>query len=311
MRLRGPSAWSAYGLAAGWVFWAALPFSATGAEHVSDAAVPGLRIAMSETIAGEMNANDIRAAIKSWAEAVARQTGVRIEPELCTTGQLVQKIRNHQVDAFSVNVLEFAQVAAYAARELVVEEADVVDAQEYVLLVHQSSGIRNLAELRGRSMLLYRNRAACMDRIWLDTLLASARLGTADTLLGRIESNSKLSRVVLPVFFRQTDACLVTRRGFNTMCDLNPQLSKQLQPLAVSPKLMTTFLAFHKDTLPETKQRFLAAIANLNKTVEGRQAMLLFGGTHLVPADVSLLRNGLEMLHTYDRLKGKSAAAGQ
>src|ERR1017187_3200167 len=181
MKLRRQSTRCAYGLAAGWLVWAALPFAAAGGERVSDAATLGLRIAISESVAGEVNGNDLRAAIKTWAEAVGRQTGVRIEPELCTTAQLVQRIRNRQVDGFYLNILEFARVAGYPDRELVVDETEVPDGQEYVLLVHQPSGIRTLADLRGRSLLLYRNTRTCLDRIWLDTLLGSAHLGAADT----------------------------------------------------------------------------------------------------------------------------------
>jgi phosphonate transport system substrate-binding protein len=311
MKLRRQSTRCAYGLAAGWLVWAALPFAAAGGERVSDAATLGLRIAISESVAGEVNGNDLRAAIKTWAEAVGRQTGVRIEPELCTTAQLVQRIRNRQVDAFSLNILEFERVAAYADHELVMDEVQLPDGEEYVLLVHQSSGIQSLADLRARSLLLYRNPRMCLARIWLDTLLASAHLGAADTFMGRIESSPKLSRVVLPVFFRQTDACLVTRRGYTTMCELNPQLAKQLHPLAVSPKLMTAFLAFHKDSPPDSRRRFLTGITDLHKTVEGRQAITLFGGTRLVRTDVSALRTSLELLHAYERLKSTAPAAGQ
>ena len=311
MRLPGYSTWCACCLAAGWLVWAAHSSAAAGAERVADAGQPGLRIAISENVAGEVNGNDVRAAIKTWAEAVARQTGVRIDPELCTTAQLVLKIRNRQVDAFTLDVVEYARVAAYVDRELVVDESEVPDGEEYVVLVHRSSGIQSLADLRGRSLLSYRNTRMCMARVWLDTLLAAAHLGPAETSLGRLESSPKLSRVVLPVFFRQSDACLVTRRGYDTMCDLNPQLDKQLRILAMSPKMMATFMAFHKDSPPETRQRFLAAVTELHKTVGGSQPLMLIGGTRLVLADISVLHTTLELLHTYERLEGKMPGAGQ
>src|ERR1035437_9810664 len=151
MKPPGHSAWCAYGLAAGWLVWAALPFAAAGGEHSVDDALPGLRIAISESIAGEVNGNDLRAAVKAWAEAVARQTGVRIEPELCTTAQLVQRIRNHQVDSFSINLLEFAMVAGYSAPEVVVDESEAPDGEEYLLLVHQASrSEEHTSELQSR-----------------------------------------------------------------------------------------------------------------------------------------------------------------
>jgi ABC-type phosphate/phosphonate transport system substrate-binding protein len=303
--------WCGPVLATGLLAVSALPFGAAGGEHAADAEAPGLRIAISESIAGEVNSNDLRAAVRAWADSLARGTGIRIEPELCTTEQLMQRVRNQQVDGFSVNFLEFARVASYASRELVLEAADVTDGPEFMLLVHQSGGIHNLADLRGRSLLLYQNPRTCMDRMWLDTQLAAAHLGAAEAVMGRIESSTKLARVVLPVFFRQADACLVTRQGYSTMCELNPQLAKQLRPLATSPKLVMTMMAFHKDSPLETKRRFVAAVTGLHQTVAGRQALMLFGATQLVPADISALRTSFDLLHTYERLKDKAPAAGQ
>lgn len=303
MRWRGKSAGWVGGLAAVWLLRCVYAFSAPGADHAEGDSHGGLRMGISQSVAGEVNDKDLRIAIKTWAETVAQQTGVLIEPELCTTAQLVARIRAHQVDGFSLNVLEFIKVAAYADRELVVDEAEMPDGTEYLLLVHQSSGIVSLANLRGRNLLLYDNTRTCLAKVWLETVLASAHLGPADTFLGRVESNPKLSRVVLPVFFQHADACLVTRRGFSTMCELNPQLAKQLRILAFSPKLLTTFTAFHKDSAPESKRRFLAAIRDLNQTVAGRQALMLFGSTRLVQIDSSALRTSLELIRAYEGTK--------
>ncbi len=271
----------------------------------------GLRIAVSENVAGEVNGNDLRAALRTWADAVAHQTGVRIEPEMCTTPQLIQRIKNRQVDAFSLNILEFEHVAAYADRELVMDSRQEPIGDEYVLLVHRAGGIGKVADLRGRSLLIYRHPRTCLGRMWLDLLLAGERLGPADTVLSRLEATPKLSGAVLPVFFRQADACVVTKHGFETLCELNPQLAAQLKPLASSPGLITAFLVFHKDSPPATRMHFLNAITSLDKTIEGQQALMLFGGTHLVRADISVLRSALDLMHAYEKLRGKPPSFGQ
>jgi ABC-type phosphate/phosphonate transport system substrate-binding protein len=311
MKPQGSKTWSAFWILAGYAVWAVHSLAAPGADYAVEAPTPVLRVGISESIAGEVNSNDLRAAMKAWAEELARQTGVRIEPALCTTAQLVQKIRDHQLDAFSANFLEFERVASYADRELIVDASELPDGQEYVLLVHQASGLQSLADLRGKSLLLYQNTRTCLDQAWLDTLLSSAHLGVADTFMGRQERNAKLSRVVLPVFFRQADACIVTRRGYGTLCELNPQLARQLRILAVSPKLFPTFMAFQKGVPPETKRRFLAAVLNLHKSAAGRQALMLFGSTRLVEIDVSMLRESFELLHAYRRIKVKAPSVGQ
>ena len=310
MRYGGRSVWRIYGMVAVWAVWVGHGLASGAGERLA-ADAPGIRIAISESIAGEVNGNDLRAAVKAWADEVARQTGVRIVPELCTTVQLVQKVRSHQVDAFSLNFLEFSRIAALADRELVVDETDAVQGVEYILLVQQSGGIRTLADLRGRSLLLHQNPRSCLDRIWLETLLAAAHLGPVEGFLGRVESNQKLSRAVLPVFFGQADACLVTRRGFNTMCDLNPQLARQLRPLAVSGRLMMTFMGFQKDCPFDIKRKFITAATGLHNNVAGRQALMLFGSTRLVQADTSLLRTSFDLLHSYERFKGQTPAAEQ
>jgi len=289
-----------------WCCWPPVTAKAGSAE-----AQPLLRMAISEDIAEEVNGNDLRAAVKAWAEALAHEAGIRIEPEVCNTAQLLQKVRNHEVDSFSVNIFEFERLASYAGRDLVIDESEAPAGQEYVLLVHQSSPIRSVADLRGKSLIVYRNTRTCMANIWLDELLAAARLGSAEATFSRLESNNKLPRVVLPVFFKQADACLVNRHGFNTMAELNPQIGQQLRILAVSPKLLTTFLAFRKEAAPETKQRFLSAVLNLYKSVPGRQAMLLFGSTRLYQADVSVLRTTFDLLRRYERLKPATPGTGQ
>lgn len=301
MRMRGQIVWGGIGLV--WVGVAAF----AGADAAADESA-GLRMAISESIAGEVNANDLRFAIKAWSAAVEQNTGVKIVPLVCNTAQLMQLVTNRQVDGFSVNIIEYARLAAYATSELVIDESEAPDGQEYVLLVHQDADIHNVSDLRGRTLLLYQNPRMCLNRVWLDVMLASAHAGPADTFLGRIESNPKLTRVVLPVFFRQADACLVTKHAFATMCELNPQLARQLRTLATSPRVLTTLMTFHKDSPVERRRKFLAAIMGLHKTAAGQQALMLFGSTRLALIDNTGLRSTLDLLHGYARLGVRQAA---
>ncbi len=177
---------------------------------------------------------------------------------------------------------------------------------EYLLLINEDSGIRTLADLRRKSLNVYDNPRMCLASIWLETLLASSNLGAPREFLGRIGIHNNLSQVVLPVYFRQLDACLVTRRAFGTMCELNPQLGRKLHVLATSPKVVTSLMAFHKDCAPEQRQKCENALIGLHKTAAGQQALTLFESSHLVLTDMSALGSTLELVKARTRFTSKA-----
>jgi ABC-type phosphate/phosphonate transport system substrate-binding protein len=267
---------------------------------------------VSESVVGEVNGNDASVAVRTWAEALVRQTGVQVEYDRTLPSppeQMLQKIRSHLLDAYAVNTLEFLQVAGSSDAAVIVDESYVTGGDEYLLLVPVDSTSHNLSELRGHSLIMYKNPRMCLAGIWLETQLATQKLGASEEFLGHLTKNAKLARVVLPVFFHQADACIVTRRGFNTMCELNPQLAQKLRCLAASPKLLTTFMAFHKESPAAIKKKFQFGLLQLYQTAAGQQALTLFESKRLVLADTSLLRSSSELLKAYEKVGGKMAVS--
>src|ERR1035441_10793653 len=83
-------------------------------------------------------------------------------------------------------------------------------------------------------------------------------------------------RVVLPVFFGQSDACLTSKRSFDTMCELNPQVGKDLIVIASSPVMVVTFYIFHKNYHGVSRERFARVYSEVSTSAAGRQLATLF-----------------------------------
>ena len=197
------------------------------AADTTDGSVVRVRMGASASLVGaEYSTNDAKAALVVWADTFTRGTGVRIDypPEVITpSARLLQKVRLGEVDVFSCTTREYLQIAAYTDQhQLMVDKSYTGGGgEEYLILVRTDSGIRSFADLRGRRLARYSAVVMDLASDWLEMLLRASNLGPAESFL-KISTDTKGSRIILPVFFRQTDACLVSRRTFDTMVEMNP-----------------------------------------------------------------------------------------
>ena len=291
--------------------WLAVgPGVAIKGADAPDPSAPKIRIAVSTSLSGLLNQNDVRAAIKVWQEGLSQQMKMRVEylggvplpPE-----PILEAMRNGTVDAATVTGSEIPRMMPYLDTSVtLVDSYYVHGGEEYIVLVNEDSGIHSLKELRGHTLLIHDAVVMTLARDWLEVRLAVTHEGPARRFFANIETQNKLSKVVLPVFFRQTDACLVAQRAFATMCELNPQLGKKLKVLALSEKLVPVVIAFRKTCPPEVKARFIAAIQGLSSTVYGRQILTFFQSSSVTPMDGAVLGPTLKMLAEAEQITGRA-----
>ena len=267
-----------------------------------------LRFGLSTNLLTDVNDNDARAAMTVWAETLTKRAGLEIRyapTVLLSPEKLVEAARGGALDAFAASTVEYQDLAPFIDPSVVVvdEPYAASGGEEYLILAHESGAVSDLASLRNRPLSLYKHPTTCLAPAWLDTLLAAAKLGLPETFLGAISANAKLSRVVLPVYFRQTEACLVTRRGFTTMCEMNPQLAKSLRVIASSPRLLPVFMAFHRSCEPALEARVLPVMLNMRGDAGAKQIFALFQTQGLVTLDISILRRSAETVSAAARLR--------
>ena len=120
--------------------------------------------------------------------------------------------------------------------------------------------------------------------------------------IGNITSKSRVSDVVLPVFFGQIDAGVVTRNGFNTMVELNPQLKQHLEIIAVSKPLIPGVFCFTSNIDESTYKKISEGITKWHTTPSGRQCLTIFRTDKLDIYPVSVLNPSLDLIAEYEQL---------
>ena len=192
------------------------------------AAVPGpaLRLGFSSSVFVGVNENDARAAMKIWTQSILKEHSLSMpsDPQLLNGNEAIEKaVRNKLVNAVTMTAEEYWTLGGSClSTNVILGVSSGVATEEYLLLVRADSSIGRLEDLRGRSVVFFQNPRASLAPIWFETQLLKAGLGDTFHFCDRIIQGTKLSQAVLPVFFHQTDACVVTRRGFQLMTGAQP-----------------------------------------------------------------------------------------
>lgn len=265
-----------------------------------------IRFAYSKAMFIEVNENDAKAAVKVYARALGEQNGVYVNsmPELLAgTNAIAEAIKLKEADLFVLTTEEFL-ILENQGLEGPLLLASIKDAvtEDYLLLAREDSTLRKLEDLENRSLLVASDPRASLAILWLDLLCRQHGLGPATQVLAKVTSAAKTTQVVLPVFFGKTDACIVTRTGWEVMCELNPQLKKQLRVIAASPPLIPALTCFRRGFADNVKQRILKAVELSATQPAYSQLMALFKTDGLASQPLSSLESTRALVTTYRRL---------
>ena len=289
-------------------------FFVRGAGAAESTNLEPIRFAFSSLMLTAVNENDAKASVKAWALALAQERQVPMSTEpiiLSGVAQLKQSLLDATIDGAAVTTEEFLSLEPeLQGTNLFMSAVGGRFTEEYLLLVRADSGITDLRGLRGCKIILFDNARASLAPLWLDVILSEKNLGACADHFGQVLTARKLAKVVLPVFFRQQDACIVTRRGFDTMCELNPQVRAQLRVMAASPELVPAVGFIRRGYVSPLRDTLMAALHGLETSANGKQVLALFQTDRMQESPASLLDSARELLAAHRRLK-LVAADGQ
>lgn len=269
---------------------------------------PGtLTIGYSATMLLSVDKNDAQAAVRVWAKTLIDDTGISVGSEAFVFHDLptlAQSIQDRRIDAVVLPALEYVK-----ARETIPLVPAVIGTTresayyEYILLVRRSSDVEEIDRLRGKVLLADQGAGGDVSLMWLDTLLGEHGLPEARAFFGTVKDVGKVSQAVLPVFFGQADACLVSHGSFETMTELNPQLNSEMVILARSPKFARGPVCLREDIYQKYGDVLLNTLLTMHTQPSGQQILDLFQSDRLVPWDPSHMESIVALMEEHERLK--------
>lgn len=297
----GSCSWAVWGLVLG----LGLTWFSVVAPGGDDDRAP-FRLGFSTSTFGEVNQNDVMAAMKLWIDSLSRETQISLAPKpevLNGIGDITRVLRERQLDAVSLTSDEYWALRDQLADDLCilgVKNESVTE--EFVVVVRRDRGWSGIENLRGCQLIQFDSPRMRVARPWLETLILEGGGGTIDRFIGSMEGRSRLAQVVLSVFFQKADAGLVTRAGFDTMVEMNPQLGRDLTILRSSPPIIPYLFAFRADYAAAVRAQVLDKVSRWHLTVSGRQILTAFQCDRVEAQPISLLDDTLKLLDRHSQL---------
>jgi len=269
-----------------------------------------LRFGYSFEDLANVDPTDARIAIEIWQRKLNDLLGdYDLGPENYfyeNTPSLLNALKTGKIDAAGITCVDYIR----SREELPVvpilvptREEDILET--YILLVYCSSELTDLSGLESRNLIIEKGERGRIALLWLDTLLLKRGLPESRDFLRSVRKADKVSLAALPVFFRQADACIVTLDSWNTLCELNPQLKKQLRILEQSPGYLGAVTVMRKDFPLQSRERFVKNVLAMQTKPECKQILTLFRFDGLAKFKQSHLKTIEALVKEYDALKSK------
>ena len=267
-----------------------------------------IRDGFSASIFVDVDRNDAQAVTNLWCNVISRKKGWNSETKIYDKlSDLENDLKSNKIDLVAMLSNEFVELNKRGLMEpLYVTSSKRGLYESLVLLVRRDSGIRSIGDLRKKVFIQSRGRFAALHKAWLETLLINDGIPEVKGFFSSFKEATKPSQAVIPVFFRQADACITTRNLFELLAELNPQLNKEIMVLKESSPIASGVIAVSKKLSIQKRNVLHEFLENSHQDPQGKQLLTMFRMDRLVPFRPEYLASIEAFLKEYNELRTRN-----
>jgi len=272
-----------------------------------------LRVGFLGKFLNDVSYADAQAALEIWIREFtkSRSLDVRSKPYILDdVDAMFNALKNKQIDVVGITPMDFIALRDRFPLEpaLVALRRGALYGEQLEIVVRRDQNITGLSQLRGKRLLIHAGYMYDAEILWLSEQLYRKHLPDKDRFFSSVKEAKKVSQTVLPVFFKQADAALVSKGAFETMVDLNPQIGKELVTLDVSDRLLYGLFCFNKTLSADVKSMVIRNALNMHLTAAGKQILSLFQIDKVIEYNPRMLDTSLTLVSSANRHSGKETA---
>jgi ABC-type phosphate/phosphonate transport system substrate-binding protein len=253
---------------------------------------------------------DTKAALEIWLLRLGKKKGYVVEPEVrfyLTLDEIDSGIARGEINCIGMTLIEFLSLKS---RNMIIPLLSYYKNnsayETFLLLVHKDSPFKSMKDLKDKRIIIEQGKKALVPLYWLDTALLEENLPTHGKFFTMAKTEDNSSRAAIPLYFKQIDACVISRSSYKTITELNPQLGKNLRIIKESPPIVLNLVGVAKTVAQKEREDFADMGTKLSTDEDGKQILMLFQLDGLIPFKEEHLKSAEELKNRHDSLLRKA-----
>ncbi|MFZ1292037.1 MAG: PhnD/SsuA/transferrin family substrate-binding protein [Melioribacteraceae bacterium] len=267
-------------------------------------------VGFSISMFNDVDIRDATAAIKMWGNELLKGMNTQYTPESNiyeSNAEIVEALNSRKIDLIALPITDYLEISNKTEVEpTLTTMVNGKPGYEFIIVVRKDKNYKKLEDLKNTTINIPSKTSGSIVKIWL-TVLLNEKGKNFDKFFTEVRETEKPQKSLLPVFFNQVDACVVSAESFNTMLELNPQLKNELTIIEKSPVFLGGIMCLNKSIDPQLKKSLFDVGFKLDKTVSGKQILNLFKAEKLIRFEEMHLKNILELTEKYSKIKKKKS----
>ncbi len=266
-------------------------------------------VAFLKSMYSNVNYNDAKAALKVYIDELQRKliTGYKMKPVMFDNVEdLLKNFSKENLADITLTPVDFLKYQSrLSLYPVLVSSGYKSPFENYLILAGKNEGIKSLDDLAGKKLGMLQEDKNSIPLMWLEVELCRKKLPSLDKdkFIEKIIYGKSESQLILSLFFKQIDVCLVSRTSFETMIELNPQIKDKIVILAESPGYITEVSSFTKKfNFSKYSTDLFNTLLKLDDYTTGKQLFALSKTAKIIPYKEEYLVNVKELISEYGNL---------
>ncbi|MCB0746394.1 MAG: PhnD/SsuA/transferrin family substrate-binding protein [Ignavibacteriae bacterium] len=265
-----------------------------------------IEIGFSAQLFDDVDIRDAEAAIHIWGNEFFGKLGINYFPTtkiFQDDEEIIRALNENKLDFISLPTTDYFNIMKKTAIEpYFMALGDANTGINYILVARKDKNISSIRDLKNSQIILHSGSFEKLVKMWLETILNEHKEKSTN-FFSEVTVADKPSQALLPVFFKQKDACIVLEPSYNSMLELNPQLKNELMIIEKSPEFVGGIMCINKNVSEDIKKIALDTAKKLSKTTSGKQILALFKAKKLVKYNPEYLKKTKELYDKYNKIK--------